>query len=117
MRGLGASPFGNGGARAPLDAPLIHRGPNPTLKGPPRAASTAQRRARRRCYPSSARTAPIGSSSRGGVSGRSGGIARRSPRSRYHRCMTLKEKILFHQVHPAKLATDIIAAIVSLYFF
>jgi hypothetical protein len=31
--------------------------------------------------------------------------------------MTLKEKILFHQVHPAKLATDIIAAIVSLYFF
>jgi len=31
--------------------------------------------------------------------------------------MTLKEKILFHQVHPAKLATDIIAAIVSLYLF
>jgi hypothetical protein len=31
--------------------------------------------------------------------------------------MTLKEKILFHQVHPAKLATDIIAAIISLYFF
>jgi len=31
--------------------------------------------------------------------------------------MTLKEKILIHQVHPAKLATDIIAAIVSLYFF
>jgi hypothetical protein len=31
--------------------------------------------------------------------------------------MTLKEKILFHQVHPAKLATDILAAIVSLYFF
>jgi hypothetical protein len=31
--------------------------------------------------------------------------------------MTLKEKILFHQVHPAKLATDSIAAIISLYFF
>jgi hypothetical protein len=30
--------------------------------------------------------------------------------------MTLKEKILFHQVHPAKLATDIAAAVVSLYF-
>jgi len=31
--------------------------------------------------------------------------------------MNLKEKILFHQVHPAKLATDILASIVSLYFF
>ena len=31
--------------------------------------------------------------------------------------MTLKEKILFHQVHPAKLATDILAAVISLYFF
>jgi hypothetical protein len=31
--------------------------------------------------------------------------------------MTLKEKILFHQVHPAKLATDIGAAVISLYFF
>jgi hypothetical protein len=30
--------------------------------------------------------------------------------------MTLKEKILFHQVHPAKLATDVLSAIVSLYF-
>ncbi len=30
--------------------------------------------------------------------------------------MTLKEKFLFHQVHPAKLATDIAAALVSLYF-
>src|SRR5215471_15262710 len=30
--------------------------------------------------------------------------------------MTLKEKILFHQVHPAKLTTDIAAAVVSLYF-
>jgi hypothetical protein len=30
--------------------------------------------------------------------------------------MTLREKILFHQVHPAKLATDIVAAVVSLYF-
>ena len=29
--------------------------------------------------------------------------------------MTLKEKLLFHQIHPAKLATDIGAAIVSLY--
>lgn len=31
-------------------------------------------------------------------------------------CVTLKEKILFHQIHPAKLATDVGAAIVSLYF-
>ena len=31
--------------------------------------------------------------------------------------MTLKEKILFHQVHPAKLATDAISAVISLYFF
>ena len=31
--------------------------------------------------------------------------------------MTLKEKILFHLVHPAKLATDIAAAVISLYFF
>ena len=31
--------------------------------------------------------------------------------------MTLKEKILFHQVHPAKLATDAVSAVVSLYFF
>jgi len=31
--------------------------------------------------------------------------------------MTLNEKILFHQVHPAKLATDILSAVVSLYFF
>ena len=31
--------------------------------------------------------------------------------------MTLKEKILFHQVHPVKLAADIGAAVVSLYFF
>jgi hypothetical protein len=30
--------------------------------------------------------------------------------------MTLREKILFHQVHPAKLATDAAAAFVSLYF-
>jgi hypothetical protein len=30
--------------------------------------------------------------------------------------VTLKEKILFHQVHPAKLATDIAAAVASLYF-
>ena len=29
--------------------------------------------------------------------------------------MTVKEKFLIHQVHPAKLATDIGAAIVSLY--
>ena len=31
--------------------------------------------------------------------------------------MTLQEKILFYQVHPAKLATDIGAEIISLYFF
>jgi C4-dicarboxylate transporter len=30
--------------------------------------------------------------------------------------MTLSEKILLHQVHPLKLATDIGASIVSLYF-
>jgi hypothetical protein len=30
--------------------------------------------------------------------------------------MTLAEKILFHQVHPLKLATDIGAAIASFYF-
>jgi hypothetical protein len=30
--------------------------------------------------------------------------------------MTLKDKILFHQIHPAKLATDIAAAVISLYF-
>jgi hypothetical protein len=30
--------------------------------------------------------------------------------------VTLQEKILFHQVHPAKLATDIAAATISLYF-
>ena len=31
--------------------------------------------------------------------------------------MELKETFLFHQIHPAKLATDIMAAVVSLYFF
>jgi hypothetical protein len=31
--------------------------------------------------------------------------------------MTLREKILFHQVHPAKLATDASFAVISLYFF
>jgi hypothetical protein len=31
--------------------------------------------------------------------------------------MTLREKILFHQVHPAKLATDVGFAVISLYFF
>jgi hypothetical protein len=31
--------------------------------------------------------------------------------------MTIKEKILYHQVHPAKPAADIAAAVVSLYFF
>jgi len=31
--------------------------------------------------------------------------------------MTFKEKILVHQVHPIKLATDISAAVISLYFF
>jgi hypothetical protein len=30
--------------------------------------------------------------------------------------MTLNERILFHQVHPAKLGTDVAAAIVSFYF-
>ena len=31
--------------------------------------------------------------------------------------MTLREKALYHQIHPAKLATDILAEPVSLYFF
>ena len=31
--------------------------------------------------------------------------------------MTFSEKVLYHQIHPAKLATDIGAALVSLYFF
>jgi hypothetical protein len=31
--------------------------------------------------------------------------------------MTLKEKVLYHQAHPAKLGTDIIGSVVSLYFF
>jgi hypothetical protein len=30
--------------------------------------------------------------------------------------VTLREKVLYHQIHPAKLATDILAAIISLYF-
>lgn len=30
--------------------------------------------------------------------------------------MTLREKALYHQIHPAKLATDILAELVSLYF-
>jgi hypothetical protein len=31
--------------------------------------------------------------------------------------MKLNERILYHQVHPAKLATDIAAEVMSLYFF
>jgi hypothetical protein len=31
--------------------------------------------------------------------------------------MTLKERVLYHQIHPLKLATDIGASIVSLYLF
>jgi hypothetical protein len=31
--------------------------------------------------------------------------------------MTVNERILYHQVHPAKLTTDISAEIISLYFF
>ena len=31
--------------------------------------------------------------------------------------MLLREKFLFHQIHPAKLAVDILAEPVSLYFF
>jgi hypothetical protein len=34
-----------------------------------------------------------------------------------NRPLTLREKQLYHQVHPLKLATDISAAIVCLYFF
>jgi hypothetical protein len=30
--------------------------------------------------------------------------------------MALNERMLFHQVHPAKLGTDVAAAIVSFYF-
>ncbi len=35
----------------------------------------------------------------------------------YTLCMTLKERMLYHQVHPAKLATDIAAEVTSLYLF
>jgi hypothetical protein len=31
--------------------------------------------------------------------------------------MTVQEKVLYHQIHPLKLGTDITAAIVSTYFF
>ncbi|HXQ46956.1 MAG TPA: hypothetical protein VN806_10090 [Caulobacteraceae bacterium] len=31
--------------------------------------------------------------------------------------MTLREKALYHQIHPAKLATDILSEPISLYFF
>jgi hypothetical protein len=31
--------------------------------------------------------------------------------------MTLKEKALYNQIHPLKLSTDILAAVVSLYLF
>ena len=31
--------------------------------------------------------------------------------------MTPKEKALYHQIHPAKLATDLAASVISLYFF
>ncbi len=31
--------------------------------------------------------------------------------------MTLKERALYHQIHPLKLATDVLASVVSLYFF
>jgi hypothetical protein len=30
--------------------------------------------------------------------------------------VTLRDKALYHQIHPAKLATDILSALVSLYF-
>jgi hypothetical protein len=36
---------------------------------------------------------------------------------RYNRSMTFKDKVLYHQVHPAKLGTDVAAAIISLLFF
>jgi hypothetical protein len=31
--------------------------------------------------------------------------------------MNLRDKVLYHQIHPAKLATDISASVVSLYLF
>ncbi len=31
--------------------------------------------------------------------------------------MTLKERALYHQIHPLKLAIDVLASVVSLYFF
>src|SRR5215471_11910080 len=31
--------------------------------------------------------------------------------------LPFKEKVLYHQIHPLKLATDILASCVSLYFF
>jgi hypothetical protein len=44
-------------------------------------------------------------------------VFRNLPSPHYIRRMALKEKILFHQVYPVKLAIDIGAAIASLYFF
>jgi hypothetical protein len=31
--------------------------------------------------------------------------------------MLFRDKLLYHQIHPAKLGTDILAAFISLYFF
>ena len=31
--------------------------------------------------------------------------------------MTSRERVLYHQIHPAKLSTDVIAAVISLYCF
>ncbi len=31
--------------------------------------------------------------------------------------MSIQERILYHQIHPVKLATDIVSAILALYFF
>jgi hypothetical protein len=42
-----------------------------------------------------------------------GAVNSRAPRAIIS--VTLKDKILFHQVHPAKLGTDVAAAVVSLY--
>jgi hypothetical protein len=36
---------------------------------------------------------------------------------RVTKAMHLSEKLLYHQIHPAKLGTDIVSAFVSLYFF
>ena len=54
----------------------------------------------------------------GGVPGDRGkGQGRAAGVRLFHAMMTLKEKALYHQIHPLKLSTDILASLVSLYLF